>query len=99
MNKLRKQRLKYMEAELWQRLEAETITRPEYLARLMRLGKYRLNLYAQTLAEKRARVRNSEKPLWQAYNPNDPQSVEAMRASLRAMADEQIKELPSESYL
>jgi hypothetical protein len=97
LNKLRKQRLSYMEAELWQRLEVETITRPEYLARLMRLGKYRLNLYAQTLAEKRARVRLAEPALWEAYRLGEL-APEQMKAHLQAMATQQVKEVGLESY-
>lgn len=54
--------------------------------------------WSDKLIAKRARVREQERKLWQAFLPDDPQSVEAMQKALRAMATQQVKELPSESY-
>ena len=53
--------------------------------------------YGEKLIAKRARVRNSEKLLWQAYSAGQI-TPDEMKRALRAMATQQIEELPCESY-
>jgi len=53
--------------------------------------------YGEKLAEKRTRARLLERALWEAYRLGEL-TPEQMKAYLRAMATQQIEELPCESY-